>query len=553
MAYIENFNSKLDWAMPFQRSGKFPLDRSSIFSSYADALKYAKQDESDTRKLGGTSYVGQIIVVHGNNQEGNAEEVAAYIITAVGASAALMKLAQTTATGDFANDIAALQTALGAVSERVTAVEEAVKNIEEDTDTTYSFASGETTDGAIKVTTHNPDGSTSSAEVQVKGWQALVSLATGRTSAYVYANKDATDYLTDIKTPNKYKKGDVIYFTDNNIADEWVTGVLTTADAEGCYYTFSNLETEHPDLTQYLTLTQAAQTYATKDDVNAKANQSALTALETKVNDNKSAADTAISGLQGEIDAVEEALGKIDVSAQITAKINELDVDKVGGAEGSYIKSIEQIDGKITAVAATLPDYDSNAQAKADKALEDAKAYTDAQVGEIGSDTTVKDYVDSSVEAHNTLVTTELGKVANRVKVIEDAKYGDEISALKTSVGTNTTEISTLKTNLETTTAVATKARDDVAALGTKVGTIETAVNKNTEDISTLSTNLETAKTELNTAIAGRVKKIQVGGVDQVMSEDGTVNITSVSTDLLTQGSNMLVLDCLNASLTDEQ
>lgn len=553
MAYIENFNSKLDWAMPFQRSGKFPLDRSSIFSSYADALKYAKQDESDTRKLGGTSYVGQIIVVHGNNQEGNAEEVAAYIITAVGASAALMKLAQTTATGDFASDIAALQTALGAVSERVTAVEEVVKNIEKDTDTTYSFASGETTDGSIKVTTNNPDGSTSSAEVQVKGWQALVSLATGRTSAYVYANKDATDYLTDIKTPNKYKKGDVIYFTDNNIADEWVTGVLTTADAEGCYYTFSDLETEHPDLTQYLTLTQAAQTYATKDDVNAKANQSALTALETKVNDNKSAADTAISGLQGEIDAVEEALGKIDVSAQITAKINELDVDKVGGAEGSYIKSIEQINGKITAVAATLPDYDSNAQAKADKALEDAKAYTDAQVGEIGSDTTVKDYVDSSVEAHNTLVTTELGKVANRVKVIEDAKYDDEISALKTSVGTNTTDISTLKTNLETTTSVATKARDDVATLGTKVGTIETAVNKNTGDISTLSTNLEAAKTELNTAIAGRVKKIQVGGVDQVMSEDGTVNITSVSTDLLTQGSNMLVLDCLNASLTDEQ
>ena len=38
---VRNFNSKLDWAMPFQRTGKFPLDRSSIFSSYADALKYA--------------------------------------------------------------------------------------------------------------------------------------------------------------------------------------------------------------------------------------------------------------------------------------------------------------------------------------------------------------------------------------------------------------------------------------------------------------------------------------------------------------------------------
>ena len=36
--YIEDFNSKLDWAMPFQRTGKFPLDRSSMFDSYEDAV-----------------------------------------------------------------------------------------------------------------------------------------------------------------------------------------------------------------------------------------------------------------------------------------------------------------------------------------------------------------------------------------------------------------------------------------------------------------------------------------------------------------------------------
>ena len=40
--YVENFTSKLDWAKPFQRTGAFPLDRSDLFSSYEDALKYAK-------------------------------------------------------------------------------------------------------------------------------------------------------------------------------------------------------------------------------------------------------------------------------------------------------------------------------------------------------------------------------------------------------------------------------------------------------------------------------------------------------------------------------
>ena len=145
-----------------------------------------------------------------------------------------------------------------------------------------------------------------------------------------------------------------------------------------------------------------------------------------------------------------------------------------------------------------------------------------------------------------------MGKVSDRVKVIEDAKYGDEISELKSSVGTNTSNIATLTANLETTNAVATKARDDVASLNTKVGGIETQVNTNKGNIETLTSDLNTAKTDLNAAIAGRVKKIQICGIDQTMSEDGTVNITEISTDLLKQGNNMLVLDCLNASLTNQ-
>lgn len=146
-SYSEIFKSKLDWAMPFQRTDKFPLDRSTIFSSYADALNYAKQDGTDSRKLGGTSYVGQIITVYGNDQTGEAQEVAAYIITGVGTSAALMKLAQTTATGDFSKDIQALQTSLSHIEVRVKALEDAPKVV--DTNTEYEFSTAPTTDGAI--------------------------------------------------------------------------------------------------------------------------------------------------------------------------------------------------------------------------------------------------------------------------------------------------------------------------------------------------------------------------------------------------------------------
>ena len=64
--YIETFKSSLDWANVFVRTGNFPLDRSSIFGSYEDAVKYAQGDNNnpDSRGLQGTSYVGQIIAVY---------------------------------------------------------------------------------------------------------------------------------------------------------------------------------------------------------------------------------------------------------------------------------------------------------------------------------------------------------------------------------------------------------------------------------------------------------------------------------------------------------
>ena len=122
MPYVEN-GGRLDWALMFQRTGTFPLDRTSMFSSYADILAYAKQDGSDSRQLGGTSYVGQIVVNYGPGIDGSTQEVAAYVITAVGESPSVMKLAETTASGDFAEDISNLQTAVGEIQFDISAIE----------------------------------------------------------------------------------------------------------------------------------------------------------------------------------------------------------------------------------------------------------------------------------------------------------------------------------------------------------------------------------------------------------------------------------------------
>ena len=184
--YIENVaaqTSKLDWAFPFERKGQFPLDRSAIFSSLADANKYATGDGSDERKLGGTSYVGQIISVYEAGEGESAPTVNAYIITP---ARGLMKLAATTASGDVAADISDLQGKVNTVTSDLNTLEETVSKMytneqidelvagakddrvdslvtdveslqeavsklpTEDTDTTYIFTSG--TEGTFTVT-----------------------------------------------------------------------------------------------------------------------------------------------------------------------------------------------------------------------------------------------------------------------------------------------------------------------------------------------------------------------------------------------------------------
>ncbi len=70
MGYTEHINSILKWGNSFQRQFDFPLDRSSLHSSYEDAVAYAKGDKSDSREFGDTAYIGQTITVWGPNEKG---------------------------------------------------------------------------------------------------------------------------------------------------------------------------------------------------------------------------------------------------------------------------------------------------------------------------------------------------------------------------------------------------------------------------------------------------------------------------------------------------
>lgn len=76
-SYVEKISTKTNQPGMYQRMNEGPLDRSSVFSSRTDAEEYAKgayiadgettAKAHDSRKLAGTSYVGQIISVYEND------------------------------------------------------------------------------------------------------------------------------------------------------------------------------------------------------------------------------------------------------------------------------------------------------------------------------------------------------------------------------------------------------------------------------------------------------------------------------------------------------
>ena len=78
-SYIEKSGVKaMPWSTFFTRTSNNPFDRSSIFGSYEDALKYAAGNEQnpDSRNLVTASYIGQIVTVYEN------DDIKTYYITA---------------------------------------------------------------------------------------------------------------------------------------------------------------------------------------------------------------------------------------------------------------------------------------------------------------------------------------------------------------------------------------------------------------------------------------------------------------------------------------
>lgn len=464
--------------MPFQRTGAFPLDRTAIFSSLADAKLYATKGE-DSRKLSGTSYIGQIIVVYEN------DSVAAYIIAnQTDAESCLMKLAQSTASGDIAGDVANLKTqvaniqasieglqdTVGEHTTKIADIDGRVQTIENLPEVTYEIAAGDA-DGQIKlICKHDGVAYGDPVNAKVNGWDTLVAIANGHTKIYVYQNKADEQYVADIANKNKFKLGDMILFKEANIPDQWVTKVLDAA-VGGSYYEFEEIDIDAPSFDNYYTKEEADAAIDAKIAAGGFAKATDLDAANAKITANETAikgkADAAdVTALGEKVTANENAIAALPTGEQVDAKINTKveGLTYEGGAAGAnkYVTKVTQKNGIVAAEYANLPDYSEVYEEKG--AAEAVKTEVEGKLGELG-DKTVKGYVDDAVQG-------AVDGVAAQVKEITG-----EPDAGKTIIETIAQDIKDATGDLGGKTV---KAYTDAAVKGVddKVGALQTKVDQ---------------------------------------------------------------------------
>lgn len=513
MAYIDP-NKKLDWAMSFQRTGTFPLDRSSMFSSLEDATKYATGDGSDSRALGGTSYIGQIIVVYSD------DEVSAYIITA---DRTLQKLAATTATGDLAGDVNTLKGQMTQALEDIGTLESSVGTI----NSTLTEVQGDITELQTN----------SATKTELQGVQSDVTALTGRMDTAegdITAVEGRMDTAEADITQLKSKITNTLHYVGVSSTDP-ATGTVTISEevyadpqvgdvvfynADNSEFAWNGTKWEELGSGDHISRTEVSNTYATKESVTTLGNR--VTAVETKF-DSYATTESVTAAVEAEKTAREEADATLDTRIDSLETASGTYLTKTD-AESTYVKKEE---GK-----SLIEDTDvTKLKGLANIKSVSAELTLSSESGELS----VKQIAQSKVEG---LSTTLAGKaddadvtaVSGRVSTLETAV--GESSDAASAEGSIYARIAQLKADV----AVAGKV-DDVKVNGVTV-------------VSDKVANIPLA----SGSAVGVVKSSTGDGAVEVAA-DGTMKVKTLKASALTQGADeyyTLVIDGGNAALSAE-
>ena len=347
---------KLNFAVGFNRTSAFPLDANSYFESYAAAAAAVK-GAAEVGSSDSAYYLGQLIIINDKTEDAN-KGIGLYQITGVAGAATLTPFGKATTADELGQQVSALQSQVTEINGKLILADAAHDGFISKGDFTklQGIAAGAqanviesvkvngqaltpvnkavnidlspyATSAAVQagyvakvegkgLSTNDydntakgiVDGITAKVEaVDTKfdnyyNKQQVEDKIAGKKTAYVFTNKTDPLFVQAYGKKGSFVVGDNIYFTDKKVNDMWVSAVLETAGtfegkegAAACYYTFANLEVDHPDLSGYATLDELTKEInaekrsridadnALEDKVALKADASALNAAEKRI------------------------------------------------------------------------------------------------------------------------------------------------------------------------------------------------------------------------------------------------------------------------------
>lgn len=561
-----NAGAKWDVGVAIARTNPLPLDANEIFDSVASMETYIKSNA--------LAYPGQIVVVLGET------ETAAYLINTVGGQGkGYSKLAATTGSGDVGEELAALANRVsalegyfneGVAKEALKATQDGAGNVIADTyKTVADFNTFKTAnDTAIKEAkdiasaavvankaitagsgtkiTFDEKGLVTKGEAagiaDIKGLQAALdekALGTDLTTLEGRVGVNENN-ISDLQTKITGLTG-AMHFIGVSTTDPkegaTVTGHTTFAAGDVCL--FGNKEyvyngkawVELGDEGSHLTKTEAAETYATKvalkvvtDDYLKSTDK---TALEGKI---------ALKAEQTALDTTNEKVTTLETKVGSSA-----DAAKADGSLFAQVKQ-EIADRKSadTALSGRI------------ETLENAKVAVDGTTIQRDEDGTlsVKEIAQSQVTGLETALAgkgskadvdalkTAVGTSADEATA--ETLFGKVLKAQNTA-DTNKASIETINSTLSTGVVKGVKINGAAETLPLNDGIVDISVPKGA-----LASKDKVAEEDLEETLLAKVNKAEyISSVESTQLDvtAAKLSIKAVSTDLLTQGVNELILN----------
>lgn len=419
--------------MNIKRGNPIPLDTTAVWSDLTELTTYAK--------TGATAYVGQILTLVAS---GKCE---AYMIA--DANGTLTKLAQTTASGDLASDVAALQTA---VANCLRSIESSDNSIDVQI-TDIAGNGGKQADIKVKLSATKPNSLALKDDglyvppiptIPVYTLKKDTTASSGASATYhlLKDNVKVGDAI-DIPKDMVVESGAVKTYATKELAmsDGMPEDVATVQTFPGTFIklviangTSDSLFINVGNLIEYVTAGEDPDgilNITIGDDHK----------VVGQINDGKISKTKLVKAVRDSLDLADSALQKADIDTGATNG-----TIKVGGTD-------VKVKGLDTAAYTTVDALNATAKGYATTAKTEANEHTDNSIGELGdyaggTPHTVKSYVDAKIANVNSSISTLDNALAGKANTATTlAGYGIDDAYTKTEVNNKLSANSTADQN----------------------------------------------------------------------------------------------------------